>query len=66
MNIYGIVLKDSHVDVSTSEKYTKKFATINGYRTITIRYNCGYIANKIFYKSGNKWIELKYGQNRYI
>lgn len=54
MDIYGVLFNEVHEDVSKSLKGTKRFATINGFDTITIRYNCGYIARELFYKrNGN-------------
>jgi hypothetical protein len=65
-NIYGVLINGTHTDVSKSIKGTKRFATLNGFDTITIRYNCGYIAKEIFYKNLlGKWTEIEKGQTRY-
>jgi hypothetical protein len=66
MNTYGILLNGSHIDVSKTERGAKNFASRNGYDTVTIRYNCGYIAKEIAYKNKfGKWISLENGQIRY-
>lgn len=59
MNIYGVITgKDSaHTDISLSLQGTKRYATINGYDTISVRYNGGYIAEKILKKVGKKWVK---------
>jgi hypothetical protein len=55
-NIYGVTDSNNiHTDVATSLHATKIHATKNNYDTISIRYNCGYIAVKKFTKVGNKW-----------
>jgi len=55
-DIYGIVdINNVHHDVSKSIKATKRYATINGYNKISIRYNLGYNTSIIFEKRGNKW-----------
>jgi len=65
-NTYGVLCNGSHVDVSKTERGAKMFATKNGYNTVTVRYNCGYIAKEIAYKrKGSKWISLESGQIRY-
>jgi hypothetical protein len=66
MNTYGILLNGSHIDVSKTERGAKNYASRNGYDTVTIRYNCGYIAEEIAYKNKlGKWISLENGQIRY-
>ena len=64
-NTYGVLLNGAHVDVSNSLHGAKCFATKNGYSTVTIRYNCGYIAKEIAHKYNGKWKEIKDGQIRY-
>lgn len=64
MNTYGVLLNGTHIDVSKTEQGAKSFATRHGYSTITIRYNCGYIAREIAYKYLNKWKTITYGQIR--
>jgi hypothetical protein len=58
-NVYGVLLNGSHVDVSKTEKGAKNFATRNGYLTVTVRYNCGYIAREIAHKYNGKWKTIK-------
>jgi hypothetical protein len=65
-NIYGVLLNGVHIDVSKTLHGAKLWATKSGLDTVTIRYNCGYIAKEIAYKNRiGKWIELKNGQIRY-
>ena len=54
-DVYGVLLNGVHIDVSKSEKGAKQFATKNGYLTVTVRYNCGYIARQIAHKYNGKW-----------
>lgn len=56
MNIYGVLDKnDCHLDVSTSLKGAKRFATNHGYKKVSIRYNSGYNVAILFEKVNNKW-----------
>jgi len=58
-SIYGVLDRnDCHIDVSTSLKGTKRFATNNGYTKVSIRYNAGYIADILFEKVNGKWVEF--------
>lgn len=58
-NIYGVLFNGAHTDISKSLKATKRYATIKGFDTITIRYNGGYIAVEIFTKDNKgKWIDI--------
>jgi len=59
MNIYGVLSKGVHIDVSKTEQGAKRYATLNGFDIVTIRYNCGYVAQQIAYKYGNKWKQFK-------
>ena len=54
-NIYGVLIDGVHVDVSNTEKGAKQYATRHGYLTVTVRYNCGYIAEQIAHKYTGKW-----------
>jgi hypothetical protein len=58
MNIYGVLSNGVHIDVSKSEKGAKNYATRNGYKTVTIRFNCGYNAMQIAEKKGGKWVDI--------
>jgi hypothetical protein len=64
MNTYGVLINGAHVDVSKTERGAKCFATRNGFLTVTIRYNCGYIAEEIAHKYVGKWKYVK-GNFRY-
>ena len=55
-NIYGVLSNGVHIDISRSIQGAKRYATMNGYNIITIRYNCGYIAEQISEKVNGKWI----------
>lgn len=57
-NTYGVLMNGVHVDVSKTEKGAKRYATRNGYSTVTVRYNCGYIAVKIARKHNGKWQDI--------
>ena len=59
MNIYGVLIDGCHVDTSKTEKGAKIYATKHGYDIVTIRYNCGYIAQQIARKINGKWQEIK-------
>jgi Holliday junction resolvase-like predicted endonuclease len=60
MNIYGVVnSKNIHTDVAKTERGAKCYATRNGYKIISIRYNSGYHVDIIAQKSGGKWIKVK-------
>ena len=54
-NIYGVLVNGTHTDVSTTEKGAKIYATRHGYLTVTVRYNCGYVAEQIAHKYTGKW-----------
>lgn len=54
-NIYGVLVDGVHVDVSKTERGAKQYATKHGYLTVTVRYNCGYIAAQIAHKYTGKW-----------
>lgn len=64
-DIYGVLIKGCHVDVSNTLHGAKCFATRNGYLTVTIRYNGGYIAKEIAHKYDGHWKEIKECQTRY-
>lgn len=53
--IYGVLDKnDIHIDISKTEKGAKRYATLNGYEIVTVRYgyNARIIAHKI---TGKRW-----------
>ena len=54
--IYGIITSSGeHIDISKNEKYTKRYATINGYDTVSRRDINHYYVAIIAKKIGNKW-----------
>lgn len=58
INIYGVLSNGVHIDVSQSIQGAKRYATMNGYNIVTIRYNCGYIAEQISERVNGKWKEI--------
>lgn len=54
-NTYGVLSNGVHIDRSRSIQGAKRYATMNGYSIVTIRYNCGYIAKQICEKVNGKW-----------
>jgi len=61
MHIYGVTDGNgSHTDVSNSLLGAKQYATRNGYKRVSIRYNCGYICKIVAVKlSGGNWVSVK-------
>jgi len=57
-NIYGVLVDGVHVDVSLSEKGAKRYATLNNYLTVTIRYGGGYTAACLARKVLGKWVAI--------
>lgn len=57
-NIYGVLVDGVHIDVSKTERGAKQYATRHGYLTVTVRYNCGYIAAQIAHKYTGKWKQI--------
>lgn len=64
-NIYGVLIDGVHIDVSKTEKGAKMYATKHGYLTVTVRYNCGYIAAQIAHKYTGKWKAINNNVNSY-
>lgn len=58
-NTFGVLIDGTHIDVSKTERGAKRYATIHGHTTVTIRYNLGYVAKKIAEKINGKWQKLK-------
>lgn len=56
-NIFGILDHNNcHIGVSRTEKGAKNYATRNGYKTISIRYGCGYDVDIVATKrTSGKW-----------
>lgn len=67
MDIYGVLINGCHTDVSKTLRGAKQFATKNGYLTVTVRYNSGYIAREVAHKYEGKWKDIRpeNGQIRY-
>lgn len=58
-NIFGVVNSDGiHTDVSKSERGAKRYATLNGYNKVSIRYNCGYVVEVVAEKINKKWVNV--------
>ncbi len=57
MNTFGVVYHGIHTDVSKTERGAKRYATINGFDTVTIRHRYGYDVDVISRKENNKWIK---------
>jgi hypothetical protein len=58
MDIYGVLVNGTHTDVSTTERGAKIYAMKHGYDIITIRYNCGYVAEQVAHRKANKWYPI--------
>jgi hypothetical protein len=59
MNIYGITVNDIHTDTSKTLQGAKNYATRNNFLTVSVRYNCGYIAKQLCHKYTGKWVDIK-------
>ena len=58
MNIYGVLDSNNcHIDISKTEKGAKRYATLNGYNKVSIRFDCGYHVQVIAEKKLNKWVK---------
>jgi hypothetical protein len=57
-NTYGVLINGAHIDTSKTERGAKNYATKNGYTIVSIRYNCGYIAEQIAKKLNGKWVKI--------
>lgn len=54
--IYGVILSDgTHCDTSATEQGAKNYATRNGYREVSARYNGGYAAVIVAHRDGGRW-----------
>lgn len=55
--IYGIVTTSGeHIDISNSERGAKRYATLNGYDTVSRRDVNHYYVDVIAKKIGEKWV----------
>lgn len=59
MHIYGVISDGVHTDVSSTLNGAKRYATLNGFEQVSVRYNGGYIAQILFEKVGAKWNKFK-------
>ena len=57
-HVYGSIVDGIHTDTSKTERGAKNYATRNGLKTVSIRYNCGYHVAAIAEKIGGKWVNL--------
>ncbi len=58
-DIFGVIVDGVHIDTSKTERGAKNYATRNGHLTVSVRYNCGYIAQEIAHKYTGKWQKIK-------
>lgn len=59
-NTYGVLgNRGEHVDVSSSEKGAKRYASLNGYDKVTVRHGGGYTTEVIAIKQGKRWKKVK-------
>ena len=57
--IYGIVTASGeHIDISRSEKGTKRYATNNGYDRVSVRHEGHYYVTVIAEKRLNGWFKI--------
>ena len=57
-NIFGVVDSEGiHTDVSNSERGAKRYATLNGYSKVSVRYNGGYVVNIVAEKIGKNLVK---------
>ncbi len=63
MYIYGVISNGVHVDISTSERGAKTYATKHDYTQVTMRYNMGCNIRLAAVKRGNKWVKSEERNN---
>lgn len=57
-NIFGVVNSEGvHTDVSNSERGAKRYATLNGYSKVSIRYSGGYVVEIVAERINKKWVK---------
>jgi ABC-type phosphonate transport system ATPase subunit len=54
-NVYGITYNGIHTDTSNTERGAKCYATRNGFTTVSVRFNCGYVVAIIAERVNGKW-----------
>lgn len=53
---YGVnTSRDGYIDVSSTERGAKNYATRHGYSAVYIRFNSGYCVSLVATKEGSKW-----------
>lgn len=58
-HVYGVIDSNGvHHDVSKTEKGAKQYATRNGYKQVSIRFNCGYVVAVVAEKINGKWVKV--------
>lgn len=57
--VFGVVNSEGiHTDVSNSERGAKRYATLNGYDKVSVRYNLGNVVEVVAEKVGKKWVDV--------
>lgn len=57
--VFGVVNSDGiHTDVSNSERGAKRYATLNGYDKVSVRYNLGNVVEIVAKKVNKKWVDV--------
>jgi hypothetical protein len=57
--VFGVVNSDGiHTDVSKSERGAKRYATLNGYDKVSVRYNLGNVVEIVAEKINKKWVDV--------
>jgi len=54
-DVYGVISNGVHVDVSSSARGAKSYATRNGYDLVSVRFDSGYNVVILFQKYAGKW-----------
>ena len=55
--IYGIKTRSGeHIDISRSEKVTKRYATNQGYKVVTMRNENHYYSTELAEKINGRWV----------
>jgi hypothetical protein len=58
MSTYGVnTMNGGYVDVSKTLRGAKRYATINGFKEVYIRFNGGYNISLVAKRIANKWID---------
>lgn len=62
-NVFGVINNVGvHIDVSSSLRGAKSYASRNGYVEVSCRWNCGYVATIVARKGKyGRWDEVKAG-----